>query len=269
MLPGQEYSLGRSIALIAGNIGAYLWHLPYVLTPVVFLALLHGLLRPGWRTRAEKWFLILFGFVTAEILVIHGIYLAFQTRYLLPVLPHLFALAGAGIAALPRRRGLPAVALALAVLPSLGMSGAVLVLQRDTFGDIRRTAEAFARAPADANLYSDEIYKMEEFSGREVAPYAPGRPLRPGDRIALHTLYTNPDDGAARIGATYRLTVEMETTSEITPLLPDIVAEAPVTNRPEWAEYRFRRQTFRGVVLRVDGVRDPREDPFRAQPYIR
>jgi hypothetical protein len=149
------------------------------------------------------------------------------------------------------------------------MSGAVLVLQRDTFGDIRRTAEAFTRAPAGANLYSDEVFKMEQFSGRRVEPYAPERPFRAGDRIALHSLYADPDEEALRLGARYRIAVEMETTSRITPLLPDLVADEPVTNRPEWAKYRFREQVFRGVVLRVEGIRNPLEDPYRAQPYLR
>ena len=271
-LPGADRTLRESASLIAGNIGAYLWHLPYVLTPFVFLALAIGLLRssrsadrttsrkgtsspePG-RPAIEKWFYLLFGFVTVEILVIHGIYQAFQTRYLLPVLPYVFAVAGHGIASLSGRRPLPAVALGLAVATSLAMSGAVLVLQRDTFGDVRRTAEYLAKTPETGAIYSDEIYKMNAFSGKRILPYDPRRSFRAGDRIAFHSLYVNLPAEAQRLSSSYALHVEMETASRITPLLPDIIAEAPVTNRPEWEKYRFREQVFHGAVVRIDGPR--------------
>jgi len=281
---GQQFSdrlggtLGSALQVISLNGEAFLALTPYFLTyPVAFWALL-GLTRRGGGARARAALLAAL-YLGAAVLTLQAAFSSFQERYLLPWLGILWVWGGVGLAwaraALARRPRVFSAALGVTLAWSAMFALAVLVLQREAFGDYAAAGRWLRRhAPEGAAIYSTELYnaglggrriatnKIRFFSGRAVEYFDPagqtGAPspaaLRPGDLVCLHSVYPSP---AAERWMREGWNVEpvFEAQSVIVPLLPDIMAQPGTAQNPTAWMWRYTPQAFSTTIWRVKGPR--------------
>ena len=85
----------------------------------------------------------------------HSSLRSFQTRYWLPVVPLFLIFASLGITKLRHMRTVFMVCLTCSIL----FSSAVLIFQKDSFGDVKRVALWTRNNIKDSTVYSDEIVK--------------------------------------------------------------------------------------------------------------
>jgi hypothetical protein len=265
---------------------------PYFLTLPVFCFFVYGVVRGASRTDdrvsssriAIRPMLL---YVSLTVLVVQSAFQSFQSRYLLPLLPLVLTCAGAGMARAEAiltergkwpRRGMLAM-VGLTVVWSFGFAMAVAMLQHDAFGDIYR-AGAFLKAmrlPTTTHIYTNESYKpqlngvkLAYASGHsaeiipELRQSAPGGPLPApmpvGSILALHSAYGGPEKQRYLFGMLaqrYVLTPIPNGVFEswLVPLLPDIMEDPGTHQNPLAWMLRYRKQSFRTDLYRVEGYR--------------
>jgi hypothetical protein len=150
---------------------------------------------------------------------------------------------------LVRRNGLAAMMLGFLIV----FSCAVLVFQKDSFGDVVRSARYLSTLPSDAVVYSDEQFKTEYTSNRTVRVWAPQvRDIRPGDYLVFHTFNTPRLNVLEKtLNLHFKMEIAYQDYSYVLPLLTDLMMDPQLQNRPQAASVRFEPQYFETRVYRV------------------
>ena len=239
---------------------------PYFFTYGFFGFFLYGVFRtrfdsPGIRRCA--WAAI---FLTLAVLVSQSIFQAFQSRYLLPLLPLLCAWAGHGLAECRSRlTGRPIVFWTIALpafLYGVVFSSMVAYFQGNPFIDLKEAA-VYVRdeVPEEAGIFTTESFN--EIAGPKLAFWSGGReiksiesgPPRPGDYVVLSSFYggwENYQMLKAEMIERYPARLIQSFERSAYPLLPDLMEEPQLSHaHPLWWYLRYRRQRFETVILEV------------------
>lgn len=249
---------------------AYLAQPLYIFTPLVFWFAVLGLAK---MTRRKDVIGEAFRRIPLQVLLLlflsRLVPATYQDRHLLPFLPLLLVAAGyqletflvslghqkGSLQALVWKNGILFFGMLYLVL----FSSAVLLCQRDSFGDIKRSSTFLKSLPEGAVLYSDEVPKTQYWSGRKISPidYSQ-KPFMPkvGDYVTLHSFYsprisvldTNLKE---RFGA---VAIHSES-SMVVPLLTDLMEDPSLQNRTGATGSRFRPQFFISVVYEIKGLK--------------
>jgi hypothetical protein len=249
---------------LLGNFLVYITQPAWVFSPILFFLAVGGVfLALGlssetgrfWRRRA-LWLLSVF-------LLFKLAPTNYQDRHLFVFLPAVCVFAALKLQSLEdawrmrctetnmllRRNGLAGLMLCFLAIFSI----AVLVLQKDAFGDVFRSAQYLKTLPPKSVIYSDEQFKTEYFSKRTVSVWnSEIRRLNPGDYLVFHTLYTPRLNWLEQ---TLRRHFEMELvhqdTSYVVPLLTDLMMDPKLQNRSQAVSSRFEAQYFETKIFRV------------------
>ncbi len=261
---------------------------PYYLGWPIFLFALVGFMRVDWRVGSRRHFLMLWGVWGAILLGLQSVFGSFQYRYLMPIFPAAIALAGAGASYLEdrwMRKGRPwvfSVALVLGLSYLVIFTAAVLIFQRQAFGDQRAAADFVRqRIPKQTPVLANERYgdflslgcvKLSYWSKRPVVPvyeYLPQRPdqplpkvIPPGSYVILGNAYGGDEmvDYLAAILTYYyhmRYAASFDTT--VFPLMDDIMVNPLFNQNPLGWVMRYSPQLFSTHIYVVDGVRTEEE----------
>jgi 4-amino-4-deoxy-L-arabinose transferase-like glycosyltransferase len=258
---------------------------PYFLTYGIFGFFLYGMFRTQFKTTRIRISLWIALYLALTILVLQSAFQAFQSRYLLPLVPLTCIVAGHGMAVWQKRcvdhRGR---FLAL-VVPALGwgmlFSALVAFYQGTPFVDIKEASEFVRTLPQERTfsnargevfterreVFTTEFYnasipspKVEFWTGRErVHLLGSEVQPRPGDYIIMPSLYGGLGGGGWQQYQQVKKEIamllparELERFAYISyPLLPDIMEE-PVTHvNPLAWHLRYFRQNFETTVFEV------------------
>ena len=261
---------------------------PYFLTYGIFGFLLYGLFRTQWSTARLRWFGWVALYLALAIFVIQSVFSAYQSRYLLPLLPLVCIFAGHGLATWERHTResgrLRRAWFYLLVIPTLGFaiffSMLVAVYQGDPFGDLKQACHYVIdemNPPETTRIYTNELYNLQigpakvRFwtGGREVYYYDPrstSQEFLPGDIVIVLNCYATGDER-------YKLMVNQPTPfnpsrvierfgRESWPLLPDLLDEPFAMQNPLSWYLRYNRQYFETAVVEIlprDDQPDTRE----------
>lgn len=266
---------------------------PYYFGYPLFAAAVAGLAMV--RPRAELFYLrpagVLWGAYGLMLLVLHSFFGSFQYRYMMPMVPLVCALAGVGFTGWEdklimrqrnqdllagtqdrrpctlRLRLLFRAALLVSVVYLSLFSLAIMVLQRETFGDQRDAAEFLRKhVAADTPVFSNERYgpyinlgsvKLSYWSGRPVQVLSDlAQPIPAGSILVLGTAY----GGANAVGATLaalesqyhlRPLLPAPFRSEIIPLMDDVMPEPLYNQNPLAWVLRYASQPFATQIYEV------------------
>jgi len=260
-------------------------YLPYAVTPPLFLLALWGGVK-AWRFGRNARIWILLG-VLGGIggLVIQTLFQSFQFRYGLPLLPWICVIGAIGVVTLPKKFQVPAAGVALVWLAV--MSGAVIVYQHETFGDIEEASRAagFTSQSSGGKVWAREPYDNDGKYRNVKTSVWSGRPVRwldglaleevaPGDVLIDSNVYPILDSFLASLREKWRLAVIEEALSETIPLFPGEIMWVKYstpqgdtmirgTSDPNLMPYRFQRQFYSTVVYGVEERTAPSKDPSR------
>jgi len=262
-LAGGASEVQHPIANFLEHAFAYFTQPIFVFTPFLFLISLAGLRRMLRREDGE-------GDVFRGVLI--PLYLlllvsrliptTYQDRHLLPFLPLFVVGAGFEVECFFRERlkkwgDLKVLLtknalLCLVLVLQVFFSFSALLYQRDSFGDIRRSAEFVKSLPPGAVLYSDEVPKTQYWSGREIRPITYPFEPSPGVYVILHSFYTNRLlFVSGHLRDKYGAQIIYENHSQVMPLLTDVMEDLSLQNRPRATSHRFEWQFFRSVVYEI------------------
>lgn len=264
---------------------------PYYLGYPIFAAALVGV--AVVRRTATPWFArpaaVLWGVYAIMLLALQAAFGSFQYRYLLPILPMAVALAGVGFARAetwwqrcPATKGEAAqtnqasdsaagrrchfAVFALSLLYLVGFSLAILVLQRETYGDQRAAADYIRNnVPPTAPVFSNERYgsytqfgsvKLSRWSGRPVQIVSPDKPMPAGSVLVLGTAYGGNEAVGAQMAALsqqydLRPLTPVPFTSQIVPLMDDIMTDPMFNQNPLAWVLRYVPQNFATQIFQV------------------
>jgi 4-amino-4-deoxy-L-arabinose transferase-like glycosyltransferase len=271
------WNLGESFVLLL----PYFFTIPVFVLSAVGLAIFLGRAsRGGPEGQSAKRFAGIFVVFLALLVAAQSVFGAFQERYFLPLVPFMAILAGEAAARWEEgaRRVMARGALAAILLYSFGWSSAVLVLQREAFGDIKQAARYCSTAiPRGARIFSNEWFragmpaiKMTFWAKRPVEGFDGSESLSKGDYLCLHSLYGGLNaypslrpsvrfrEQLDAVRARYDCTEIAWFEAVTVPLLPDIMENPDTHTNPVAWFYRYAPQRFRTVILRIDGVRSSR-----------
>jgi hypothetical protein len=171
--------------------------------------------------------------------------------------------------------------------PPLLLSAASLIGQREVFGDIKASSRHAAEIVAEGGRiftnerYNDEIpvvkaafwagrealedpewarfFHIQTHPGQEAPPTPSGTAYRPGDVVLVHTVYAGGLQAAGRylsyLQTRCKFTMLQTFTASAVPLLPDVMEAPGAHGSPLWWFFRYRRQEWATLVLRVEEVR--------------
>jgi len=219
--------------------------IPYMLTYPIFAFFCYGVhkaknLPPG------RVLLRVFFYLLILWLIAHSAFRILQTRYFLPLIPLFLLLAGYGFTRVRKER----LALGICLAISIFFSSAVLFCQRDSFGDVKRTALWTKNNVKAEVIFSDEFHKTAFWSTKEVK-YLDSKDIKTGDYLVVHSFYSNLSPMINYLQKKYEVEVVYETTSRIIPLLPDLLNPPILTNTPAWLAKKYQKQTFKSIILKV------------------
>lgn len=252
---------------------------PYFLTYGIFGFCVYGLFRTQYKTTRIRMSAYTAIYLTLTILVLHSVFQAFQSRYLLPLVPLACIGAGHGMAVWQKRcmenRGRFLMLAAPALIFGLLFSSLVAFYQGTPFIDIKEACQYVKTLPAGGEVFTTEFYnadvptpKVQYWTGRdrvfllgsEVQP-------KPGDYIIMPSLYGGLGVAGWKQYQQVKKEIEMlmpakklQSFAYISyPLLPDIMEE-PVTHVNPLAWYlRYMRQNFETTVFQVVAPGTPPE----------
>lgn len=267
---------------------SFVYIAPYYMGVPVFVLMVLGAARLD-RTRPFARAFIWLGCLWAVIiLVLQAMFQSFQYRYMMPVMPAVLALAGVGAIAFEEhmmargRRMLFSALLLLGMLYLTVMSCAVLVFQRETFGEQRQAARYIREfLPPDMPVFSNEQYgpftdlqsvKLTWWSGRPVSiitPYISPDGARPPERmlpvpcaVVLGDVYGG-DPYTVTLTTQLNLYYHMRTVaayySTTYPVFDDVMVNPMFNQNPMGWVLRYKAQYFSTQVLVVDSMRTPEE----------
>lgn len=245
----------------------YLAAYPYVLVyPVAVLAgigLVLTLIRARRRAVLRGWTVFFLYFFAAYFytLVLNRWW---TPRYLYMVVGVTLPLAGYGADSLLRfrqpvlrRAGWAAIVLALAA--SAVFTGFVLYWSRDSFADIRRSADYIRENLAGRTVYSSELRKVAWWARTPLIGYTQqsrGR-VRPGDYVLLVGWHTNLNTELRYLSSRYPLREVNRERVELRGLLADDIVDWAGRRLPRRAndpvcwDQRFNLQTLESVIVEV------------------
>lgn len=242
---GMEGSIFRALSMFE----VYIISFPYALTYPVFVLGCYGLYKSNLGEEKGRLFNKLFYLLLIIWLIAHCLFLDFETRHFLALTPLFLILSGLGIDSLNRRRGKSLLATCLII--SFLFSISVLGFQRDMFGDIKRSALYVKENLSQEKIFSDEYPKTTFWSGSKIERYEQGK-IKPGSYLVLHSFYTDLDRELAFLRARYKIKPVYTTNSFIRPLLPDIMSSPPLTNHPGWMIFKYHRQNFKSIIIKIE-----------------
>lgn len=263
---------------------------PYYFGYPLFAAAVAGLAMV--RPRAELFYLrpagVLWGAYGLMLLALHAAFGSFQYRYMMPMVPLVCALAGVGFAgweeklmlgqhhrdlqlgadrptgAAVRRLWFRVALLGSVVYLSI-FSLAVIVLQRETYGDQRAAADFLRKnVPPQTPVFSNERYgpyvnfgsvKLSYWSGRRVQVFT-HQPLPAGSLLVLGTAYGGNSAVSATLAALetqYNLVPVLPAPlrSDIVPLMDDVMPEPLYNQNPLAWVLRYVPQSFATQIFEV------------------
>lgn len=176
---------------------------PYFLTYGIFGFFLYGLFRIKFSTKRILVSIVTAGFLTIGILILQSAFQAFQTRYILPIVPFIAIIAGHGMAVWERhckdKMARFYVLVGPTLLHALIFSCLVAFYQGNPFIDLKKAGQWIKKnVPEDAKIYSNEHYngkigaaKLAYWSGRKLEDISPFQfqNIKPGDYIVLSSFY--------------------------------------------------------------------------------
>ena len=247
-----------------GNLWVYITQPAWVFSPILYFLALGGVfVSIGSSDETSRFWKRRLLPLLGIILLLKMVPTNYQDRHLLLFLPAVCILAGLKLqkmedawrlrcseyGLLMRRNGLAALMLGFLTV----FSTSVLVLQKDTFGDVFRNAKYLKTLPSNAVVYSDEQIKTEYVSQRPIRVWNPEiRNLNPGDYLVFHTFNT---PRLWRLEQTLTRHFEMEwvhhDTSYVVPLLTDLMMDPRLQNRSQATAERFETQYFETNIYRV------------------
>lgn len=259
-----------TLAAYWNNFESFIAYFPYFLTYPIAILFLIGLFYTPAENSLRRTFIALFFYVLITILILQSVFSSFQSRYLLPTIPFILTFAGYGLHRIEQKfqhshRWVFPVILAVTLLYGMAFSLAVMVFQRQTFGDIKSAALfVHDKIPPHIPVYSNEIYKpeipcpkMRYWSGRNVRLYQ-GQRLPAGAIICLHSAYGGPavlDAILMSLTYQYKLREVCSFEASILPLLPDVMAEPLSHQNPlAWA-LRYQPQTTITTIYQIEAPR--------------
>ncbi len=174
---------------------------PYFIGYGIFGFFLYGLFRVNFATKRIAQSVIAAGYLTLGLLIMHSIFSAYQSRYLLPVVPFIVILAGHGMAVWEKHCEKHRGRFFALAIPTLGhaliFSALVAFYQGNPFIDLKQAGKFVkANVPEDARIFSNETYNAEIGSaklqywsgGRKIERFEFGAP-QGGDYIVLSSFY--------------------------------------------------------------------------------
>ncbi|MCD6521629.1 glycosyltransferase family 39 protein [Candidatus Calescamantes bacterium] len=220
----------------------------YVITYPVFLFAIYTFFHPPLE-KEKRIFLLLTLAIFLVWLPTHIFFHSFQLRYFLPLIPLFLVIAGEGI----RMVKFSKYWFILCMLISVLLASLTLYFQKDSFGDIKRSAEWVRRNLSVPYVYSDEYWKTSFWSGKEVRPLK-GK-VKEGDILIIHSGYSNIKKVFNFLGQKYHYSILYSTQSRILPLLPDILSPPTLSNSPYWMILKYTPQTFSSFVIEIKEVK--------------
>lgn len=268
----ERGSMGFWITLSAyySMFETYILYWPWAVTYGLFVLGVFGLLPCNFSQENYRGVVLFFWMTVAVFLVAQSLFLSFQYRYMLPIVPLWCLVAARGwktvrpwFQAEEKQRAVYALVVANLVL----MTAAVLYFQRATFADLSKSAEALKVAGRNARIVSDETYregvynvKMKFWSGMDMEYYYQTE-LKTGDVVVLHNAYSDLAKEAEKIQSRFEYTQLGVWRSDSVwgefatlPLLPDIMVlpqGVPLTSNPPCMNFRFVPQYYYSVILRL------------------
>jgi len=224
---GSELGLTKLDTLLAyWNLAeSYIYLFPYSVTFGVFGVFLAGVFSPvNAQKLPGRWLLGMLILTGMALMAAQAAFGIFEFRYMMPLLVFIVPYTGVGLLrideALHQWR-MPALAVfCLVLVPPMLLNMGSLVLQRETFGDIKAAAQyAGELTAAESRIFTNEFYnakmpvvKASFYAGRKVLPdpvfrrflqysfapdsdlptLAPEERLQVGDVILFCTLYAGP-----------------------------------------------------------------------------
>ncbi len=271
----------------------FVLHFPYYATWGFSAFMIYGFSRTLWSTTRIRWALWLFLFLTGSILIIQSVFLSFQERYLLPLIPWVCIFGGHGFAILEKHRGISHARFWIFALPAIllamTMSFLIAVYQGQPFRDLKDAATFVTglELQPDVKFLSNEIYNEKiqcvktgfwlnepDVAYLHVNPFSnelAHPPLNGGDVI----IFTSSSIKSPVWGRTpeyffSRLRIiEDRLNAEnlglfrhrIIPVFPDLMQEGNTHQNPMAHGLRYIPQYFMTAVLRVREDEDPTRDP--------
>ncbi len=249
------------------NFESFVAFFPYFLTYPMAALFLVGIFYFPLERLSRRIFLVLFLFLCIAIIGIQSVFSSFQSRYLLPVIPLVLIFAGHGMSLIESRLSNRApyvfkIILFITVVYAASFSVAVMVMQRETFGDLKEAA-LFVRkeVSADTPVYSNEMYKphilcpkMQYWSQRTIDFYN-GQELPDGAVLCLHSAYGGTSAmrfHLSNLAQDYELQQLGQFNARIIPLLPDVMQEPLSHQNPMAWVFRYQPQSMTTFIFKVE-----------------
>lgn len=256
---------------------------PYYFGYPIALFAVAGLFRSAPDRNGFSSFLWLWGIWALLLLILQSVFGSFQYRYMMPLLPGVVVLAGNGCAAMEqRKRGAFRVLFLISVIYLVLFGSAVLIMQRQSFGDQRAAAKLMAsRAPRSAGLFANERYgtytqlgcvKFSFWSGRRVQlleehlnrSHAQGIPA--GSFVAISNAYGGEEHARAlamSLEQEYVLRPASEVFSAtVYPLFDDVMVSPMFNQNPLAWVMRYTPQHFTTRVYVVERARSNQANSY-------
>jgi 4-amino-4-deoxy-L-arabinose transferase-like glycosyltransferase len=261
----------------------FLLHFPYYATWGFAGFMLFGFSRTLWSTPRIRWALWLFLFLLTSILALQAVFLSFQERYLLPLIPWVCIYAGHGMAIFEKQCGLRRPRFWLVTMPVLLLAAVmcclVAVYQGQPFKDLKDAASyaTTLNLPPDVNFLSNEIYNEKiqcvktgfwlddrDVDFLYVNPYSGelGHPTLHSGDIIIFTSSSIKSPVWGRTPEYFFNTLKMlgkklntkrlkEFRHQTIPIFPDLMQEGQTHQNPMAHGIRYIPQYFFTAVLQV------------------
>ncbi len=249
---------------------SFLAYMPFFVTYPVFLLMIYTFFKSDFSDRNKKHILYFSIYYFVALLVLQTMFQSFQERYFYPIIPFASIFAGRGIDLLINEKKIKASVRYILIILSFSyvilLSSAVLYFQRDSFGDLRSSAEFLKTTEENAVIFSNEdnhslppCIKDKYWSGRNIilldSDYLSGKKLLPeGCYLCLHSAYGGFNgfrNLLMALGSQYNLEELYSSQSTLYPIFPDIMQEPYFHQNPLALTVRYSKQTFYSYIFRV------------------
>ncbi|MCI0414936.1 glycosyltransferase family 39 protein [bacterium] len=234
------------------NLWMYVEIYPYVIFfPVLIFA---GYNLFSELTPKRKVWLMLIAYVHVSILTVLSVFWAWTTRFLALPISVLLIEAAAGMDRFANRlpKWFSKCLIFATIVGSSVFAMIALHYQKDTFADIKNSAQYIRSHFPDSRIFSNDPFKVSCYTNGEVNKYEQKPIYRSGDIIALHSFYGDLERDVTWLTTHYQVEEVFRTDSVVIPVLANTIITKG-SNTPEVAARRFHGQTFTSVVLRISG----------------
>ena len=243
----QNLSISKALLYFA----TYLENYPFSLTYPVFLAaLLSIFLAPSKNTR-HVWLIIL-AYLHMAVFGIITIHWAWSSRFLILslvlVLPECASfLVSLKTRLLPRTWRIVSTGV---ISISLMFAFVGTYLQKDTYKDVKNSAEFIRKNFPNTKVYSDEKIKVPFYLHRGITFYSQQESFQAGEILVLHSFHTPLQWELKRLSELYNLRVLYVSRARTMPLLCNSLLENFASNGfPIIVLKRFEWQRFESIVI--------------------